>query len=159
MSPEPRISKLSPKLARCLLRALGRPAHDNPARVVVGIVGDIRDSFGAGEPRGALQPMIYVPFEQWPPASFSLVVRTGLPPVELIGTLRRELRALDPQLPMFAVRTMEELLAQARRPLSNLTVVLTFFGLQALLMAGLGVYGVVLFILFSGTANLIPTSP
>jgi putative ABC transport system permease protein len=79
---------------------------------------------------------------QNPDPSMSLVIRTTADPMSLAPTVQKEIQAVDPEQPVFRVRTMEELLegSLARRRLSML--LLSIFAGAALLLAAIGIYGV-----------------
>jgi predicted permease len=117
------------------IRFLG--GADSAWREVIGVVADVRES-ALGEP----QAVAYVPAWQSPEGGYELVVRTTGDASHLVGAIRRELHALDPALPLVTPRTMDEVfgasLAGQRLPM----VFTTAFAALALLLAGLGVYGV-----------------
>jgi predicted permease len=108
-------------------------------RRVIGVVEPIvqRDLLGT-DPRGIL----YVPIAQDAASSLGLVIRAAASPMALAGALRREVGAIDQALPLSDVRTMSDLVADS---LSNQTTqawVLGVFAAAAVLLAGLGIYGV-----------------
>jgi putative ABC transport system permease protein len=108
---------------------------------IVGVAGDVKYNGLSAEPT----PTFYVPFEQnlWSGDQMHLVVRSASNPQGLVEALRRELRALDPTLPLANVRTGEELLfAAASRPRFQ-TLLIGLFALVALLLSGVGIYGVI----------------
>ena len=116
---------------------------EGEAATIVGVVGDARlAGLDAAAP-----PVIYVPFAQarfglFPDWGLDLVVR-GARPAALAGAVRAQVAAVDPSLPVFSVRTGEELVAAswARRRV-GLTLLGVFATLAALL-AAVGLYGVV----------------
>lgn len=119
---------------------------DGPWREIVGVARDVRD-IGLGEPA---QPQIYLPALQpreggngLPPLDFALVVRTTGDPRAVIGPVRERVRAVDRDLPVFGVRTLEEVVAESASPYRFRGALLGSFGLSALLLALLGVYGLV----------------
>ena len=90
----------------------------------------------------AFRPGMLLPAAQHYTSDLSLHLRSAGDPASLIGSVRRELRALDPQLPATRVRTLEE---QRRNSLYSERVtalLLSAFGGLALLLASLGIYGV-----------------
>jgi putative ABC transport system permease protein len=105
---------------------------------VVGVVGDVRSSL-----HKAPNPTVYVPYWQLARRDVALVVRTAAPPLSIAGAVRGAIRGLDPELPAPRLRTIDEvvdaLLAERR---FQLTLVLVF-AVSALLLAAIGVYGVV----------------
>jgi putative ABC transport system permease protein len=105
---------------------------------IVGVVGDIKFVSLDTETRNA----IYMPHTQLTMGLMTVVVRTTMDPISLAGGIGREVRALDPELPLGDVRTMEEVVdATLARP-RTVSVLLTAFALIALVLAGVGVYGV-----------------
>jgi putative ABC transport system permease protein len=105
---------------------------------IVGVVGDIKFVSLDTDTRHA----IYLPHTQLTMGLMTVVVRTTMNPISLAGDIGREVRALDPELPLGDVRTMEEVVeATLARP-RTVSVLLTAFALIALVLAGVGVYGV-----------------
>jgi putative ABC transport system permease protein len=107
---------------------------------IVGVVSDVR-TYGPGRPA---QPEIYMPYEQHPaPATaLSLVARTQSPdPLALTETMRRTIRARNPDVPVRA-ETMEMTLESASATPRFRTFLLVVFAGVALLLAVAGVYGV-----------------
>jgi len=110
-------------------------------RTVIGIAGDVRHE---GLDRG-LQPEMYVPFAQAPqPETVStLVVRTSIDAASITPTARKAISAIDAALPMDQVRTMEQLISSSVAEPRFRTVLLGTFSMLGLLMASIGIYGVV----------------
>jgi putative ABC transport system permease protein len=107
---------------------------------VVGVVGDVRH--GALE-QGASSEM-YFPIAQnddW--GSLDLVVRSKLPIESLVGSVRGALSTVDPDLPNSEYQRLEELVDQAVSPRRFVTVLLGGFSILALILASLGIYGVI----------------
>ena len=112
---------------------------------IVGIVGDIKH-------RGLdleSKPEIYVPVYQplftnrpTPPLSLYVAVRTSGDPAALASSVRREVAAVDPEQPLANVRTMEERLAESVAQRRFNMTLLGVFACVALVLAGVGVYGV-----------------
>ena len=122
------------------LGAYGRLSDPNGTRFqVVGIVGDVKND-GLGEPT---VPEVYLSnaFVTLNPLHF--VLRSPLPPATLVPEIRRTIRGIDSTLPIYEVATMREI-ADESLSLPRVSSVLTaFFALAALVMATLGIYGVV----------------
>jgi ABC-type antimicrobial peptide transport system permease subunit len=109
-------------------------------REVVGIVGDVRHQ---ALEKGSGAEM-YLPIRQTGDYStVDLVVRSVLPPRQLAPAVRGALRALDPSLPANEFRTLEQLVDSAVSPRRFVTTLLAGFSLFALLLASLGIYGVI----------------
>lgn len=107
-------------------------------RRVVGVAANGKYFQLTEEPK----PMAYVPLGKEALTYFSLHVRTAGPPEALAGTIARELRGLDPELPPVEVRTMREHLRLSQYPATIAGVSIGMFGALALAMALTGVYGV-----------------
>ncbi len=106
---------------------------------VVGVVGDVRP-FGW---LGPVRPQIYVPHAQQSWLFMSLVVRTSADPSSLVALLRSELAALDPELPPRDVRPLLALASESLAPIRFVLALLAAFALLGLVLATVGVYGVV----------------
>jgi len=106
---------------------------------VVGIVADVKYD-GIGEPAAA---GIYLSRSLWPAANSYVVLRTAGDPAALLERARSEVLTLDPDLPLFDVRTMEERVAAAVSATRFISIVLALFAALALALAAVGVYGVV----------------
>jgi predicted permease len=107
---------------------------------VVGVVGDVRH--GAMEQQASLE--MYFPMAQnrdW--NSMDLVVRAKLPIESLVPGVRAALRNVDPDLPNSDFQTLEQLVDQAVSPRRFVTVLLGGFSFLALILASLGIYGVI----------------
>ena len=118
----------------------GRPDFKQPIHgEVVGVVGDVRSS-GPGVPVG---PEVFLPFARNPWRNVYITIRTKRAPEPLIGQIRQAALAVEPNLPVDDLRTMDEMLALrlARRRLD--TTLLGSFAAAALLLAAVGIYGVV----------------
>jgi predicted permease len=105
---------------------------------VVGVVEHVRGQDVTREVRG----QIYLPYRQLPMPDMTIVVRSGSEPERLAGAIRKEVRALDPDLPLFDVQTMEDYLEEALGATRFVLTALGVFSVAALLLASLGLYGV-----------------
>jgi putative ABC transport system permease protein len=115
-------------------------------REIVGVVGHVRHYGIASEPPFV---QLYTPFGQLPiyfenrRPSMALVVRTSLAPEALTGAIRRELSAIDRDIPVYGVQTMKTYLAQNTEQPRLSVMLLGGLGGLALLLAIIGIYGVV----------------
>ena len=116
---------------------IGRP--DGDRFQVVGIVSDIRND-GIGK---ATIPEIYLLNSIVPVNPIHVVVRSPLPVASLMPALQRAVQQVDPLQPIHQVRTMDEILVASLALQRVGSFMATFFAFAALLMATLGVYGVV----------------
>jgi putative ABC transport system permease protein len=114
-------------------------APNAPVREVVGVVADVRHA-GLDAPAGL---EYYVPYAQSPVARVTLVARTtSSDPASIVPALRGLIREADKDLPLWNVRTMNSLLSESVARHRFNTTLLGLFALVALLLASLGIYGV-----------------
>jgi predicted permease len=106
---------------------------------IIGVVGDARYDKLDGE----LRPMVYWTPPQLTYSSMSLVVRTGGDPAALGPAAVREIQAIDKDQPVSDVRTMESWLADSTARTRFGTLLLGAFACAALLLAAVGIYGVI----------------
>ncbi|MCM3902639.1 MAG: ABC transporter permease [Pyrinomonadaceae bacterium] len=109
-----------------------------PWRTVVGVVRDRKEFSTDNEPPIS----IYHPHEQFPIGTMFVVVRTGSNPEQMSPTISKEILALDPELPAFEFKTMEQRLAVSLAPRRFSTFLLSVFAVTALILAAIGIYGV-----------------
>jgi putative ABC transport system permease protein len=122
-----------------------REFADEPERQVIGIVGDVRDAGLNSDP----QPAMFIPQAQVPDAVNALnvritpvtwVLRTRVEPRALTGAMTEQLRQAT-GLPVAEVRSMDEVVSRSiSRERFNM-LVMTIFGASALLLAAIGIYG------------------
>lgn len=122
-------------------KRIALPGRDTLVAEVVGVVGDVRHEGPDVEPSA----MFYWEHRQFRGFNLmSLIVRTeGLARATLVSRIQAELAALDPAIPLFTVHSMEELFADATRRARLATISLGLFALVALVLAAIGIYGVV----------------
>lgn len=113
-------------------------SSSGPFLRVVGVTQDGKYFNIAEEPRS----FIWDPLAQDYSAGASLVVRTSGDPAPVINAVRNEVRALDPNLPVYDVKTLNEHMRLALFPPRIAATVLGAFGLVALTLAAIGIYGV-----------------
>jgi hypothetical protein len=110
------------------------------SREIVAIVGDVKH-LDLGEER---IPTFYTPQPQEPSFhTMTLVVRSKLPPESLVSAVSRELKAMDPEVPLYSVRALDDILEGSVREERFRAHLLGLLALVALGLAALGVYAVV----------------
>jgi predicted permease len=113
--------------------------NDSPWRTIVGVVAAIKHRDLRREP----DHYVYAPFAQLPQWRMDVVVRSpAAARPELATALRSELRRIDPTLPLFDVHTLEQAVADSLLLQRLVNGLLLAFALVALLLASIGVYGV-----------------
>jgi predicted permease len=124
---------------------IGKRLHVNagqtPDRLdyeVVGVVGDIKLSALDTEVR----PTVYVPHTQLAMGVMTFVARTTMDPLSLVRGVGDEVHAVDPQLPLAGVQTMDQVVDSTLARPRIVTVLLATFAVMALALAAVGVYGV-----------------
>ncbi len=105
---------------------------------VVGVVGDVRNQGLESEPK----KQVYLPMRQSPSAGMALVARTDRDPGAFATTIQRVIWDVDPQQPIYELSTVDQILARAVFLPRLSTTLLALFALAALLLAALGIYGV-----------------
>jgi putative ABC transport system permease protein len=138
------VAVLSEKAANLLWPSEANPVgrifmgEDDKPKTLVGVVAEVRAELQSDPP-----PMAYYPYWQRVPDGMSLVVRTTGDPRAVVGALRVALRSEDAQLPIQAIRTMEEVVDRSVAPRLFQLALMAVFAASALLVACLGIYGVV----------------
>ena len=137
---------------------LGKPVYlgapDNRlfnSAPIVGVVGDTRDIGLANDPL----PTVYIPsamMPSWP--FFAFVIRTAGDPTRALASARQIIHDLDPSLPIRSPQRMEEVLSAAIAPARWSTTLLGVFAGVALVIAVLGVFGVLSFVVTQRTREL-----
>ena len=105
---------------------------------IVGVVGDTKHLSSTEPP----QPQLYVPHYQFPLIFASLVARTSGPPMGVSNDVRRAIWSVDKDQPMWKMRPLDELVAGSQGQPLFLATLLAVFAAVALLLAGVGIYGV-----------------
>jgi putative ABC transport system permease protein len=106
---------------------------------IVGVVGDVRH----GGLNVEAKPEFYMPHLQETRSSMILVARVAAGHASLSPAIRREIRALDAQLPVYNLRTMERIVDESVAPQRLSTLLFGGFAALALTLAAIGIYGVV----------------
>jgi putative ABC transport system permease protein len=106
---------------------------------IEGVVADVHEEGSALTP----MPQIYVPHAQFPVLRMALEVRSSLEPSALISAIRGELRAMNPDLPLYNIKTMDDLVDESVAPRRFALALIGLFAGLALLVASIGIYGVI----------------
>jgi predicted permease len=106
---------------------------------VVGIVGDVRH----GQLRAQAEPEIYFPLAQVPRTGMAMTVRTAAEPLSVSGGVRGAIHEIDPSLAVSQLRPMTDVVAASVATDRFMTRLLTAFSAIALLLAAIGIFGVI----------------
>jgi putative ABC transport system permease protein len=129
---------------------------DSVWRTVVGIVADVRHRGLDADPR----PELYLPQAQWPAGggtavrTMYVVMRSDRDPNALEGEVRQTINAIDPNLPLSSVRTMEDVMSEWAAERRLTLVVLVALATAAAALAAVGLFGVVGFMVRQRTSEI-----
>ena len=126
-------------------------------KVVVGVAGDVRSRALGVAP----SPEFYLPIDQvpaegwdWVQRTAFITVRTDLDPLSMMNPVRDVVRTVAPGVPVFQVRTMEQRLRDSMATARFNTMLLTLLGLVGLVLAAIGVYGVIAYFVTRRTQEI-----
>jgi predicted permease len=116
-----------------------RQGANSPWMEIVGVIGDVRHTGLEQEPA----PEMYISYLQNPPVAPFIVIRTSGDPALLADAVRAEAQRIDPDLPLYDMRTMDEVRSSAVAERRFIMLLVAFFGVVALVLAAVGIDGVV----------------
>jgi putative ABC transport system permease protein len=118
---------------------------------IVGVVPTVRQrNFQEPDP----DPVVYLPYRADPQRFATLVVRAGGDPGRITSLVREEMRAIEPDLPLFSIQTMDQLLAQQRWPFRVFGTMFAIFAVIALVLSAVGLYAVTAYSVTQRTAEI-----
>jgi putative ABC transport system permease protein len=129
---------------------LGAPDSKSPWITIVGVVGDLPHNPYERQPR----PTLYVPYQQSPDLWMDIGVRTAGDPLRLAPSVTAAIRAVDPEEPITEMQTMEKAIYDQAIGLNYMAVLMGIFGLIALLLSAIGVYGVMAYLVSEQTHEI-----
>ena len=121
-------------------------------RTIIGVtrsVGDLPDP-GSSQPKAAA----YIPLRQTVTSGAAVIVRSRLDPVAVMNAVRREVQQIDPDQPVFTVRTIEQQMKEATWPYRIFGTLFAVFALIALVLSAVGLYAVMAYSVTQRTAEI-----
>jgi predicted permease len=124
---------------RIIPGASDHPAETIPPYEIVGVVGDVRASNLGKKP----EPEYYVPYSQIMFGGYSIVLRADMAPEGLASAVRGVVRGMDPDVPVYDMKTMDQYLSTSVAQPRFSMLLLAIFAALALVLTAIGLYGVI----------------
>jgi len=113
-------------------------SDDKETHEIIGVVADVKND----DVEETADPTSYLPYSQNSYRTMNLVIRGTQDPTRLVYAVRGEVRSLDPTLPVSNVKTLSQMIDERISAKRLMTYILAVFALSALLLASVGIYGV-----------------
>jgi putative ABC transport system permease protein len=129
---------------------VGPDKAPGPWTTIAGVVADVRNSWIYAQP----EPTIYIPYRQSPHRYTAVALRTGTSPMAVVSSLRSRVAQLDPGLPLDAIMPYSEMIHRSVLGLKYVAAMLSVLGVIALVLAAVGLYGVMSYLVTSRTHEI-----